>query len=236
MTIIAIDGPSGSGKSTVARLIAERLHLPYLDTGAMYRAIAMVALSRDVNANDAISLEKLAAETKLQLLDERHDGKLIPRIVVNGVDSTAEIRTPEVSQAASAIAIHPTVRERLVRRQRNWVIERGGGVVEGRDIGTVVFPEAELKVFLTADDEERVRRRQADVHAPAFGDLDDAQLAAELAERDHRDSTRTASPLSVADGALVVDTSGQDIEEIVIGILAELRQRMGGALPMGNVR
>lgn len=236
MTIIAIDGPSGSGKSTVARLIAERLQIPYLDTGAMYRAVGLVALNRGIDFADGSGLEKIAAEVKLQLLDERKDGKLQPRIVINAVDSTNQIRTPEVSQAASAVAVHPAVRERLVRRQRNWIVERGGGVVEGRDIGTIVFPDADLKVFLTADDEERVRRRQLDAEAPGFESMSTDDATRELQQRDQRDSTRSASPLAVADGAMVIDTSGQDVDEIVISILAELRRRMGGQLPMGNAR
>src|SRR5262249_34275309 len=161
---------------------------------------------------------------------ERIAGKLVPRIMVNGIDSTAEIRTPEVSQAASAIAIHPAVRERLVRRQRNWVIERKGGVVEGRDIGTVVFPDADLKVFLDASHEERVRRRTEDRHAVGYDQMSSSDVTAAMQERDHRDSSRDASPLSVASGAFVVDTSDKDIEEVVMTILSELRIRNGGQL------
>jgi CMP/dCMP kinase len=236
MTVIAIDGPSGSGKSTIARLIAERLQLPYLDTGAMYRAVGMVALAKGVGFADSSGIEKIAAEVKLQMLDERRDGKLFPLVVVNGVDSTAEIRTPEVSQAASAVGVHPPVRERLVRRQRNWVLERKGGVVEGRDIGTVVFPDADLKVFLDASHDERVRRRAADEHAVGFDELSHGEVKRELAERDQRDSNRAASPLAVAEGALVIDTSDKDIEEVVMDIMVELRKRNGGELPMGAVR
>jgi len=231
MTVIAIDGPSGSGKSTIARSIAERLEMPYLDTGAMYRVIALVALKRDIELLDGDTLTKLAAETTMQLLDERVDGQLVPRVEVMGVDATLEIRTPAVSQAASAVAIHPDVRHRLVARQRTWIENRGGGVVEGRDIGTVVFPNAELKVFLTADDAERVRRRQADNHSPEFQNLSEEQAANEIAERDHRDSTRRASPLAIPEDALVVDTSGRDVDDIVIEILTELRRRSGGELP-----
>ncbi len=234
MTIIAIDGPSGSGKSTVAREIAERLRLPYLDTGAMYRAIGMVALKRDVKMGDGVALGKLAAEVKMQLLDERSEGKLRPRIIVMGVDCTTDIRTPEVSQAASGVAVHPEVRERLVSRQRNWIVERGGGVVEGRDIGTVVFPDADLKIFLTANDEERAKRRQTDMAAPGFDSLSDEDTKRHLAERDKRDSSRQASPLAVADGAFVVDTSDKDVDTVVMEILAELRRRSGGSLPTGK--
>ncbi len=235
MTIITIDGPAGSGKSTVARALAERLSLPYLDTGAMYRVVAMVAIRRGVDFWDETSLTKIAAETKMQLLDERQNGKLNPRVVVMGVDATLDIRTPEVSQGASAVAIHPGVRERLVSRQRNWVLNRGGGVVEGRDIGTVVLPDAEIKIFLTASEEERARRRKADLSSPGFAHLSTDDVAKEMEERDKRDSTRVDSPLAVPDGALVVDTSGQDIEEVIIGILSELRARSGGELPTGSV-
>lgn len=231
MTIIAIDGPSGSGKSTVARLIAERLELPYLDTGAMYRAVAMTALKQGIDLWDGARLAKVAAELKLQMLDERVEGKLVPRVIVAGVDATTSIRTPEVSQAASAIAVHPDVRQRLVSRQRNWVMNRNGGVVEGRDIGSVVFPGADMKVFLTAEDSERARRRQADEHAVGFGDMTTDDAHKEITERDHRDSTRSASPLKVAEGAFVVDTSDKDVEEVVIEILSELRRRSSDALP-----
>jgi cytidylate kinase len=236
MTVIAIDGPSGSGKSTIARLIAERCNLPYLDTGAMYRSVGLLAIKKNVAYSDGAALVKLATEMKIQMLDERVDGHLVPRVVLNALDVTQGIRTVGVSQAASAVAVHPELRERLVKRQRTWVELRGGAVVEGRDIGTVVFPDAELKVFLTADDEERVRRRQADENAPGFQGLSTAQAEKELAERDHRDSTRAASPLTPAPDALVVDTSGRDIDEVVIGILVELRQRMGGELPAGKSR
>ncbi len=234
MTIIAIDGPSGSGKSTVARELAERLHLPYLDTGAMYRVVGMVALQRNADLRDGAALGKLAAEIKMQLLDERQTGKLQPRVIVSGQDASFDIRSPEVSQAASSVAVHPEVRERLVRRQRNWVLERGGGVIEGRDIGTVVFPDANLKVFLTADDRERARRRASDAQSPAFGHMADNEAEKELAERDFRDSNRRASPLAVPDNALVLDSSTKDVDEVVLEILAALRKLFGGELPMGT--
>lgn len=236
MTVIAIDGPSGSGKSTIARLIAERCSLPYLDTGAMYRAVGLLAIRKNVSFSDGPGLAKIATEMKVRMMDDRVDGQLKPRVLLSAVDVSSDIRTVEVSQAASAIAVHPELRERLVKRQRTWVELRGDAVVEGRDIGTVVFPNADLKVFLTASDEERVRRRQTDEHAPDFQDLSSEVAAKEMAERDHRDSTRAASPLEPAKDALVIDTSGRDIDEIVIGILAELRQRMGGELPAGNAR
>lgn len=215
MDVIAIDGPSGSGKSTVARIIAERVDIPYLDTGAMYRAVGLVARQRGVAFDDAHGLAALATETKMQLLDERRDGKLVPRVIVNGVDVTDEIRTPESSEAASAIAVHRSVRERLVKRQRTWVTERGGGVVEGRDIASVVFPDAVLKVFLTASEEERANRRNEAV-----------------TKRDERDSTRAASPLTATPDSILIDTSGRDVEDVVMEILSELRKHYGGELPV----
>jgi len=219
----------------VARALAERLSLPYLDTGAMYRVVALVAINKSVEFNDEAALTTIAAETKMQLLDERNKGKLAPRVVVSGVDATLDIRSPEVSQGASAVAVHAGVRDRLVSRQRNWVLNRGGAVVEGRDIGTVVFPDADMKVFLTADDEERVRRRQGDAEAPAFAHMRVEEAAQHLAERDERDSNRDVSPLAVADGAFVVDTSNVDIDEVITNIIIELRARNGGELPMGTV-
>ncbi len=232
--IIAIDGPSGSGKSTIARCIAERVHLPYLDTGAMYRAVALVALRKGVALDDDVKLTKIAAETIMQFLDEREDGVLKPRVVIAGVDETTAIRTSDVSQGASIVAVHAGVRERLVGRQRNWIQNRQGGVVEGRDIGTVVFPEAELKIFLTAEADERNRRRMQDSDAPEFAEMDEGQVESELRERDERDSNRSHSPAVSASDALHVDTTGRDIDDVVIEILTELRQRCGGELPMGS--
>lgn len=234
MTIIAIDGPSGSGKSTIAKGLAERLRLPYLDTGAMYRAVALMASRKGIDFHDDVKLTKVAAETIMQMLDERPEGKLMPRIVIAGADETLNIRSPEISQGASAVAVHAGVRERLVSRQRNWIMNRKGGVIEGRDIGTVVFPEADLKIFLTASAEERVKRRQDDENAPEFSNLSSEQTHQELAERDARDSGRSHSPLEAAADAIVVDTSGQDIDEVIINILSELRKRCGGELPMGT--
>jgi CMP/dCMP kinase len=232
ITVVAIDGPSGSGKSTIARQVSERLDFPYLDTGAMYRAVGLVAMQKEVAFEDAPGLVKIAAEVKLQMLDERTDGKLVPRVVANGVDITADIRTPACSQAASSIAVHPEVRERLVRRQRNWVKERNGGVVEGRDIGSVVFPDAALKVYLTANDEERAKRRQDDKLATGYSELSAEAAKAELLRRDLRDSERTASPLAVVSDSYVIDTTNKEIEDVVIDVLGELRKRCGGELPV----
>ncbi|HEX2274528.1 MAG TPA: (d)CMP kinase [Acidimicrobiales bacterium] len=196
MRVIAIDGPVGSGKSTVARAVARRLGMDYLDTGAMYRSVALAALRRgiDPESADGGELARVAAELQLDVGE---------RVVLDGEDVTDELRTPDVGRVVSAVAATPEVREELVRRQRDWARSHGGGVVEGRDIGSIVFPDAELKVFLTASDEERARRRADDEDAEA------------LARRDRLDSTRATSPLSVADGAVVVDSTGRSVDDVV---------------------
>lgn len=226
MYVIAIDGPSGSGKSTISRLLAHETQLPYLDTGAMYRAVALLAVRNGVDLTDAELCEKYAVEIDLELTNEGEESELKQRVLVNGEDVTFAIRTPEMSQCASKIAVHPGVRERLVQRQRDWVVAHGGGVVEGRDIGSVVFPDATLKVFLTASEDARAKRRQKDAAAPEFSALSQASAKAELAKRDSRDSNREASPLLAVDDALVVDTSDKDIEQVVAAVMAEYRKRI----------
>ncbi len=210
--VIAIDGPSGSGKSTIARGVACRLELQVLDTGAMYRAVTLAAL-----------------EAKIDLHDERACGDLARAVTIavesgvttiDGRDVSAEIRGPEVTASVSAVSAHPEVRTVLVAEQRAWVATHGGGVVEGRDIGTVVFPAAPLKVFLTASDEERARRRQQDEAAAERAvEVDDVRSA--LARRDALDSGRVASPLRAAEGAIILDTTQRGIDEVV----AELVER-----------
>lgn len=212
MKVIAIDGPGGSGKSTVARHLAERLGLDYLDTGAMYRAVAFAALRRGVDPSDADPVAGLLEGLELRV---DPDG-----VVVDGVDATIEIRGPEVTRAVSLVAANPAVRTELRSRQREWATEHGGGVVEGRDIGTVVFPDADLKVFLTARAEVRAERRSKEVT-----DLDYETVAADLARRDTLDEGREDSPLAQADDALVLDTSGMGIDEVVDLLVAELEQR-----------
>lgn len=209
MAVIAIDGPAGSGKSTVARALAERLELPYLDTGAMYRGVTFAVLRRGLDPGDAEVVARLV--TSLELVVE------LDRVLVDGVDATIEIRGPEVSRAVSIVAANPEVRTEMVQRQRAWVAERGGGVMEGRDIGTVVFPDAELKVYLDADPEVRAQRRSKEVT-----DLDYETVAADLARRDALDQGREASPLTEAPDAMVVDTTGLSVEEIVDRITRRL--------------
>jgi cytidylate kinase len=209
MRVVAIDGPSGSGKSTVARALAAQLGLEYLDTGAMYRAVAFAVLQRDIDPADHDPVAKL-----VQDLDVVTDGG---NVTVDGVDASVEIRGPEVTRAVSAVAANADVRREMVSRQREWIRTRGGGVVEGRDIGTEVWPDADLKVYLTADLAVRAARRQQEIGA---GDQQD--VAADLARRDTKDSTREASPLTQAEDAVVVDTTGLSVEEIVASLLERL--------------
>jgi cytidylate kinase len=206
--VVAIDGPAGSGKSTVARAVAKRLGIAYLDTGAMYRSVAFAALRDGVDPADGEALAKLAASLDIQLGD---------RVLVDGVDATTAIRGPDVTAIVSAVSMHPEVRADMVRRQQSWAAEHGGGVAEGRDIGTVVFPDADVKVFLTASEEERARRRQRDDRAP-----DVSAVAADLARRDAIDSNRAASPLRPAPDAVVIDTTGRTVDDVVdqvVGLL-----------------
>jgi cytidylate kinase len=199
--VIAIDGPSGSGKSTVARAVADRLDLEYLDSGAMYRAVAFAAICHGIDPEDRQAVADLARGLDITVTD---------RVVVDGVDATIEIRGPEVTRAVSIVAANPEVRRELVLRQREWVESHGGGVVEGRDIGSVVFPNADLKVYLTAADAERASRRSKEML-----DLQYDQVAADMASRDRLDATRTDSPLVVAEDAVFLDTTGKGIDEVV---------------------
>ena len=209
MRVIAIDGPAGSGKSTVARLLADRLQMGYLDTGAMYRAVAFAALRRDVDPEDEAAVASLARGLDLKV---SLDG-----VIVDGVDATVEIRGPEVTRAVSIVAANPGVREEMRQRQREWATAHGGGVIEGRDIGTVVFPDAELKVYLTASPDARARRRAKEVT-----ELDYAAVAAAIAERDARDQGREHSPLAAADDAIEVDTTDRTVDEVVDVLMEKL--------------
>lgn len=211
LRVIAIDGPAGSGKSTVAKAVAERLDLDYLDTGAMYRAVAFACMRVGVDPADAEPVARLARAMDLEVGE---------RVRVDGVDATIEIRSPEVTRAVSTVAANPAVRRELVQRQREWADAHSGGVIEGRDIGTVVFPDADLKVFLTADDAERAGRRSKEML-----DMHYDKVAADIARRDHVDSTRAASPLTVADDAVEVDTTGRSIDEVVDRVLALVDSR-----------
>jgi CMP/dCMP kinase len=202
LRVIAIDGPAGSGKSTVARRLAERLGLEYLDTGAMYRAVTFAALRRNIDPADAEPVAALASRVDLTVTVEG--------VVVDGVDATIEIRGPEVTRAVSTVAANSGVRTELVSRQREWARRRGGGVIEGRDIGSVVFPDASLKVYLDARPEVRAARRSKEV-----SDLDYETVAADIARRDALDQGRDTSPLTRAGDAVELDTSDLTIDEIL---------------------
>jgi cytidylate kinase len=201
VNVVAIDGPAGAGKSTIARELARVLNLPYLDTGAMYRGITCAALRKGIDPSDDAAVAELALITQLDISE---DG-----LLVDGVDATADIRGEAVTRAVSSVAANSEVRRDLRERQRSWVASRGGGVVEGRDIATVVFPDARLKVFLTASPLVRAQRRVAQIG----GDVD--QIARDIAERDHKDSTRIDSPLRESENAILVDTSNRSIEDVV---------------------
>ena len=201
VNVVAIDGPAGAGKSTIARELARVLNLPYLDTGAMYRGITCAVLRKGVNPIDDAAVAQLALATQLEISE---DG-----LLVDGVDATVDIRGEAVTRAVSSVAANSEVRRDLRERQRSWVELRGGGVVEGRDIATVVFPDARLKVFLTASPLVRAQRRVAQIG----GDV--KQIALDIAERDHKDTTRSDSPLRESENAILVDTSDRSIEDVV---------------------
>ena len=223
--IIAIDGPAGAGKSTVTRQLASQLGLLYLDTGAMYRAIAWLVMEAGADLEDEAAIAELATQARLELLPAESPEKPV-RVRVNDREVTQAIRTPEVTANVSKVAAQAAVRAELVRRQQEFG-DRGGIVAEGRDVGTTVFPQAELKIFLTASPAERARRRQRDLLAQGLGSVDLAQLEQEIRDRDDRDSNRKVSPLRQAADAIVVQTDGMTIEE-VIGYLAGLyRDRLG---------
>ena len=209
MSVIAIDGPAGSGKTTVARALADRLSLEYLDTGAMYRAVAFAVLRRGVNPDEFEQVARVAASMELTL-----DGGYC---LVDGVDATVDIRGSEVTRVVSIVSAIPGVRTEMVYRQRAWVAARGGGVIEGRDIGSVVFPDADAKVYLTASANVRARRRSDQDDA---GDVE--AVAADIRRRDEADSDRRASPLVRADGAVEIDTTTLGVDETVDRILGLL--------------
>jgi cytidylate kinase len=203
VTVVAIDGPAGAGKSTVARAVAERIRFDFLDTGAMYRAVALVALREGVDPADATAMGRIAADIDLTL-----DRDVV---LVGGEDVSTDIRGAGVTAAVSLVSRHPQVRAQMVERQRQIAAGKDV-VVEGRDIGSVVFPEAEVKIYLTASIDERARRRTDQL------DLDGGSLAdirAEIETRDRADSTRAESPLSRPHDAVEVDTTGRSVDEVV---------------------
>jgi cytidylate kinase len=221
--VIAIDGPAGAGKSTIARRLAERLGFTYIDTGAMYRAIALWGLRQGVDPADMHRMEQLSIAADIRLFPGR--------ISLNGEDVTDAIRTPEVSSGASKIAVIPGVRRAMVAKQRD-IGERTSVVMEGRDIGTVVFPGADVKIFLDAQPDERVRRRLAEEEAKG-GALSKTQVAAQMQERDERDSTRRDAPLSQAPDAVYIDSTSMPVDQVEEAILKVVRSRISNGQEAG---
>lgn len=214
MPVLAIDGPAGAGKSTVAKLVADQTGLPYLDTGAMYRCVALAVLQNNIDISDDEKVGEIATSVGISLRDSR--------AFLNDVEVTQEIRLPEINSVVSVIAAHSSVRHAMRLQQQRWIEEMGGGVVEGRDIGTVVFPQAECKIFLTASPEVRAERRVAQIG----GDV--SEVAASIQERDRIDSTRSDSPLRPASDAHIVDSSNKDTDQVVNEIVAIYEREMKG--------
>jgi cytidylate kinase len=208
--VIAIDGPAGAGKSTVARSVADALGFTYLDSGSMYRSVALAALERGADLDDAAEVGAVARSIDLALSDGS--------VVLDGRDVGDAIREPRVSEAASRVSVHPEVREAMVSRQRE-LIDSGRYVAEGRDVGTVVSPDAPLKVFLNASEEERARRRAAETGEPV------ERVLADQLERDERDRDRPVGALRPAEDAVEIDTTGLDVSEVTERIVALARER-----------
>lgn len=218
--LIAIDGPAGSGKSTTAKLVARKLGYIYVDTGAMYRALTLKVLASRISPSDEKEIVKLAADSDIKLIN--NNGNL--NIVLDGIDVTAEIRSEEVTKNVSLVSSYAGVRKILVEKQRE-IGSKKGCVLDGRDIGTVVFPDAELKFFMIADIMERARRRQAELSKNGI-ELPIVQVVRELKERDIKDSTREISPLTKADDAVEIDTTNLTIDEQVAKILNYVDEAM----------
>ncbi len=221
--VIAIDGPSGAGKGTVSQLLARRLGWHFLDSGALYRLVAQAARNHAISLDNVEALETLAAHLDVQFCVADNDSP--PRVLLEGEDVTAVIRSEEIGNDASKIAAIPEVREALLERQRAFRIPPGL-VADGRDMGTVVFPDAEVKIFLTASPEERARRRYKQLKEKDPNVIFD-DLVIEIAERDRRDTERLVAPLKPAEDAVVIDTTGLSIEQVIERVMAVCEERLG---------
>jgi cytidylate kinase len=219
--IIAIDGPSGAGKSTLGKMLARELGLLYIDTGAMYRAVALAVVGAGVSAADEAAVAHVAESAQIELVGTSD----ALRVLLDGRDVTAEIRTEQVTRLSSVVSVIPAVRRDLVRRQRE-LGARGGVVLDGRDIGTVVFPDADVKFFLTAVPEARAQRRYEEDKRKE-PDLKFEETLADINTRDERDSTRADSPLAIAPDAVVLDTTDLSVDEVFARMLAVVRERAG---------
>jgi cytidylate kinase len=213
LTVIAIDGPAGAGKSTVAKMVASRTGLPYLDTGAMYRCVALQTLRNGIAVSNEDAIADIAESAHIVI-----EGSIA---LLGEEDVSSEIRSPEIAGIVSIIAAQSPVRTAMRQQQQRWISSHGGGVVEGRDIGTVVFPDAEVKIFLTASPEERAIRRVGQ----NGGNI--STVAASIAERDRIDSERSDSPLRPADDGFIVDSTGLTIEQVVDIIVSKYHQQVG---------
>ena len=223
--IIAIDGPSGAGKSTLGKMLAKNLGLLYLDTGAMYRAVALAALRSKIEFENESAVAKVAEDAKIELVGEPED----LRVLLNGNDVSTEIRSLEIAQAASVVSTNSSVRKTMVRHQREIGNAASKGcVLEGRDIGSVVFPDADIKFFLTAKPEARARRRFEEDKAKGRVTTYEQTLA-EINERDQRDVSRADSPLTIAEDAVVIDTSELDLTEVFDAMLAKINEQRASA-------
>lgn len=218
--IIAIDGPSGAGKSTLGRMLARELNLLYIDTGSMYRAVALAVMESSVNSNDYVAVGSLAGRVEIDL---QGDPDSI-QVTLEGRDVTEAIRSEEVTHMSSIISTIPEVRRAMVERQRD--MGKRGAVLNGRDIGTVVFPNADIKFFLTAVPQERAERRFAEERA-ADSSTSFAETFVDMTERDKRDTTRADSPLKVAHDAIVVDSTGLSINAVFEKMMSIVRERRG---------
>lgn len=223
--IIAIDGPSGAGKSTISKEVASQLGFSCLDTGAMFRAIAWKALECGIDLSDAQAVGKIAREYQIDF--QCMEGEVLPSVVtIGGTDVSREIRTSRIDRSVSAVSAHVPVRSAMLEQQRR-IGNAGNYVVEGRDIGTVVFPDAELKIFLTASAHERAIRRLAQNRERGVGSLDFDEVLADIERRDELDSSRDTAPLRAADDAVQLDSTSQTIAQIVDSICDLAKKRMG---------